>query len=82
MIQAFDRDGLERLMSEFNLELLVGSINLQDDRLTVIVATDVVFEFVHLNRAGGIHAPGKQLTINCLQPSIRINRVGERGQVG
>ena len=69
MLQAFDGDGFERFFGQFNLELSVGCINLQDHETAAIGPTDVVFEIVNPDGSGSIHAPSIQGSVDGPQPT-------------
>ena len=49
MLQAFHRYGFQWFFGQFNVELFVGRINLQNHRPTVIGSPDIVFVLVDTN---------------------------------
>ena len=81
-MKSLDGQGLDKVGLAVNLEGLLGGLHLDDDRLSLMLASDIVGALVKADSAGSIDVSSVNLSIDLGQPVVGGKLVGEGGQGG
>ncbi len=82
LCQALERNSFEKLLIKPNLKKTLRSLNFERNELRGTSALDVVGVFADFNGTIRIDPTLEQFTISPIEPSIRLDKIRQRGQGG